>query len=304
MLRHTGDGAKLSSRYIFVWVHQKIGSKSFFVSCFVNSPSKLSSISTMDADTIALAELSHQFYVRNVAMQKRKPKTSLKLCPKPPSTPPTIAQRARQSNRPTSAPSITGSSTDSVSQHSTATTSLLSADAGFVDDSDVSQPAGSEVVTDVSEQLVRGVLIKVMGDVTTIVARAHSHIDKKRCAFNQAREEEMSSKFFGPTIDSLQRAYVQLMCENFENQWCSEIAGDVRDLAETIVWKLSMNARDATKEGPALLINMLELQRVIFKWDKNLEILEAAVEIARVEKANASQLAKTCQDNLRNMTHT
>ena len=246
------------------------------------------------------------FYLDHVrkAMQKRKSKTSSKLCPKPPSTPPTIAQRARQSNRPTSAPSITGSSTGGVSQHSTAPTSLLSAVAGFVHDSDVSQPAGSEVVADVSEQLVQGVLLKVMGDVTTIVARAHYHIDKPRSVFSQAREEEMSSKFFGPTINSLKRAYVQLHHENFENQWCSETAGIVRDLTETIAWKLSMNGRYANWEGLKLLMDMLELLRVMFRWEKNLKILEAATDEARVEKANAYQRAKTCQDKLRSMRHT
>ena len=229
-------------------------------------------------------------------MQRRKPKAGLKPCPKPPSTPPTIAQRARQSNRPTTSPSITGSSTGGVSQHSNKTTSLLLADAGFVHDSDVSQPAGSEVVTDVSEQLVQGVLIKVMGDVTTIVARAHSHIDKPRSAFNQAREEEMSSKFFGPTINSLQRAYFQLLHENFENQWCSEIAGTVRDLSETIVWKLSMNARDASKEGPELLINMLELLRVIFKWEKFLRFSRPQPTLPELRKqmlTNVRRLVRT-----------
>ena len=39
--------------------------------------------------------------------------------------------------------------------------------------SSVTQPAGSEAASNVSEQLVQGVLDKVMGDVTEIVARAH-----------------------------------------------------------------------------------------------------------------------------------
>ena len=41
--------------------------------------------------------------------------------------------------------------------------------------SGATQPAGSEAATKVSEQLVQGVLDKVMGDVTEIVARAHYH---------------------------------------------------------------------------------------------------------------------------------
>ena len=234
-------------------------------------------------------------------MQKRKPNTGLKPCPKPHSAPPTIAQRAKLSNRPTTAPSVTGSSTGGGSQHSTATTSLLFADAGFVHDSGVSQPAGSEAVTNVSEQLVQSVLDKVMGDVTEIVARAHSHSYEPRPALNQARKEEMRSKSFGPTINSLQRAYSKLLHENFENQWSSEIAGKVRDLAAAIVWKLSVNAREATEEGRELMIEMLEHLQVEFKWEKNLKILESAADIAGIEKANAYKRAKTCQDNLREM---
>ena len=165
-------------------------------------------------------------------MQKRKPNSCLKPCPKPPSTSPTIAQRAKLSSRPTTAPSTTGSSTGSGSQHST--------DAGFVHDSGASQPAVSEAVTYVPELLVQGVLDQVMGDVTEIVARAHSHSYAPRPALNQARKEEMRSKSFTPTINSLQRAYSKLLHENFEDQWSSEIAGNVRDLAAAIVWKLGV----------------------------------------------------------------
>ncbi len=229
-------------------------------------------------------------------MQKRK--LLLKPCPKPPSAPPTIAQRRKLSNLPTTAPSVTGSSTDDGSQHSIATTSLLLDDAGFVHDSGVSQPAGSEAVMGV-EPLVQGVLDKVMGDVTENVERAHSHSYEPRPALNQARKEEMRSKSFGPTINSLQRAYSKLLHENFDNQWSSEIAGRVRDLAAAIVWKLDVNATEATEEGRELMVEMLEHLQVEFKWEKNLKILESAANIARTEKANAYKHAKTCQDKLR-----
>lgn len=229
-------------------------------------------------------------------MQKRK--LLLKPCPKPPSAPPTIAQRRKLSNLPTTAPSVTGSSTDDGSQHSIATTSLLLDDAGFVHDSGVSQLAGSEAVMGV-EPLVQGVLDKVMGDVTENVERAHSHSYEPRPALNQARKEEMRSKSFGPTINSLQRAYSKLLHENFDNQWSSEIAGRVRDLAAAIVWKLDVNATEATEEGRELMVEMLEHLQVEFKWEKILKILESAANIARTEKANAYKHAKTCQDKLR-----
>ena len=230
-------------------------------------------------------------------MQKRK--LPLKPCPKPPSTPPTIAQRAKLSNLPTTAPSVTGSSTDDGSQHSIATTSLLLDDASFVHDSGVSQPAGFEAVTNVSEPLVLGVLDKVMGDVTEIVARAHSHSYEPRPALNQARKEEMRSKSFGPTINSLQRAYSKLLHENFDNQWSSEIAARVRDLAAAIVWKLDMNATEASEEGRELMGEMLEHLQVEFKWEKIVKILELAANIARTEKAYAYKRESTYQAKLR-----
>ena len=172
-------------------------------------------------------------------------------------------------------------------------------DAGFDDDCHVSQRSGTEVVTDLSEQLVQDILIKVMGDVTTVVAGTHGHIDQKRTIFNQARWEEMSNKHFLLTIYQLQRVYFQLLHENFENQWCSEAAGDVKDLAETLVWKLNKNPNVAIKESPALVINMFEMMQAIFKWEKTLQILEAAVDIAKVEKANAYRRAKTSREKLR-----
>ena len=169
--------------------------------------------------------------------------------------------------------------------------------------SGVTQPAGSEAATNVSEQLVQGVLDKVMRDVTEIVARAHYHSYEPLPALNKARKEEMRSKSFGPTINSLQRAYSKLLHENFENEWSSEISGNVRDLAAAIVWKLSVKSEEAAEEGQELMIKMLEHLQVEFKWEKILKILESAADIAGIEKANAYKRAKTCQDNLREKRH-
>ena len=73
--------------------------------------------------------------------------------------------------------------------------------------SSVTQPAASEAATNVSEQLTQDVLDKLMVDVREIVAQAHYHTDEPLPALNKARKEEMRSKSFGPTINSLQRAY-------------------------------------------------------------------------------------------------
>ena len=113
----------------------------------------------------------------------------------------------------------------------------------------------------------------------------------------------MRSKSFGPTINSLQRAYSKLLHENFENEWSSEISGNVQDLADAIEWKLSVKSEEAAEEGRELMIKMLEHLQVEFKWEKILKILESAADIAGIEKANAYTRAKTCQDNLREKRH-
>ena len=68
-------------------------------------------------------------------------------------------------------------------------------------DSGVTQPAGSEAAANVSEQLFQGVIDKVMGDVTEIVARAHYKLWHGRISYeplprfapalDKARKEEM-----------------------------------------------------------------------------------------------------------------
>ena len=167
----------------------------------------------------------------------------------------------------------------------------------------VIQPAGSTAATNVSEQLVQGVLDNMMGDVTDIVAQAHYHTYEPLPALDKARKEVMRTKTFGPTLNSLQRSYSKLLHETFENEWSSEVYRNVRDLADAIVWKLSVKSQAAAQEGQVLMIKMLEHLQVEFKWEKNVKILEAATDIARIEKANAYKRAKTCEVNLREKRH-
>ena len=163
----------------------------------------------------------------------------------------------------------------------------------------LAQPrSGSEAATNVSEQLVQGVLDKLMGDVTEIVAQAHYHSEEPRPVIG-----EMENRSFGPTLNSLQRAYSKLLHENFENEWSSEISGNVRDLAAAIEWKLSVKSDEAAEEGMELVRKMLEHLQVEFKWEKILKILESAADIAGIEKESAYKRAKTCQDNLREKRH-
>ena len=167
----------------------------------------------------------------------------------------------------------------------------------------VAQPAGFEAATNVSEELVQGLLDKVMGDVTEILARAHYDSYKPPPALSKARKKEMRSKAFGPTINSLQRAYSMLFHENFENEWSSEVSSNVRDLADAIVWKLSVKSNEAAEEGEELMVKMLEHLQSEFKWGEFLKILESAADISGIEKANACKRAKACHDNLREKRH-
>ena len=125
-----------------------------------------------------------------------------------------------------------------------------------------------EAATNVAEQLVQGMLDKAMGDVTEIVARAHYNTFRPLPVLSKARKVEMRGRGFGPTISSLQRAYSKLLHENFENEWSSEIAANVRDLADAIVWKLHVKSNEAAGEGEELMIKMLEHLQVEFKWEK------------------------------------
>ena len=111
-------------------------------------------------------------------------------------------------------------------------------------------------------------LDKLKGDVTEIVVRAHCKSFEPLPELNKARKEEMRSKSFGPTLSSLQRAYLKLLHENFENEWSSEISGNIRDFAATIVWKLSVKSKEAAEERRELMIEMLEHLQAAFKWEK------------------------------------
>ena len=134
--------------------------------------------------------------------------------------------------------------------------------------SGVTQPAGVEIPSKISEPLVQGVLEKIDARRGKFVVKAHRKSFEPLPELNKARTEEMRSKSFGPTLNSLQRAYSKLLHENIENEWSSEISGNVRDLAAAIVWKLSVKSEEAAEEGRELMIKMLEHLQVEFKWEK------------------------------------
>ena len=70
---------------------------------------------------------------------------------------------------------------------------------------------------------------------------AHQHSFEPRPAMNKARKIEMRRAAFGTTLIALQWAYSKLLHETFESQWSSEVAANVRNLADAVVWKLTAN---------------------------------------------------------------
>ena len=78
------------------------------------------------------------------------------------------------------------------------------------------------------------------------------------------------------------------------------MAADARNLAETVVWKLTTNCKEsAVVDVKGLIVKMLEHLLDEFKWEKILKIVESAADVARTEKAKAYQEARACQNQLR-----
>ena len=142
-------------------------------------------------------------------------------------------------------------------------------------------------------------LERLMNDMTAIVTTAHEPSREPRPALDKTRKLQMRSNSFGSSLNSLQRAYSKLLHEAFENEWSSNVAANVRDLADAVVWKLDANCPQDAEEGKRLMQQMLEHLQVEFKWEKILAILEAAAGVARTNKADSYQNAKACQEQLR-----
>ena len=138
-----------------------------------------------------------------------------------------------------------------------------------------------------------------MNDMTAIVTTAHKPSGEPRPILDKTRKLQMRSMTFGNSLHSLQRAYSKLLHEAFENEWSSNMAANVRDLADAVVWKLVANCYQDAEEGQRLMQQMLEHLQIEFKWEKIIAILEAAAEVARTNKAESYQNAKACQEQLR-----
>ena len=148
--------------------------------------------------------------------------------------------------------------------------------------------------------MVANMLRQLKDEITPIMKNAHQHSFEPRPAMNKARKIEMRRAAFGTTLIALQWAYSKLLHETFESQWSSEVAANVRNLADAVVWKLTTNCKEsAVVDVKGLIVEMLEHLLDEFKWEKILKIVESAADVARTEKAKAYQETRACQNQLR-----
>ena len=150
--------------------------------------------------------------------------------------------------------------------------------------------------------MVTDVVEKLMNELSTSIIRAHQPSSERRHAINKVRMIEMRSQGFRTTLNCLERAYSKLLHHTFENQWESQIAAQVRDLADAVVDRLYKNLdRESAEKGDYLMREMLEHLQREFKWAKMLAILESAAEAAREQKAQVYEEACVCQSELRDI---
>ena len=92
-----------------------------------------------------------------------------------------------------------------------------------------------------ADVMLANMLQQLKDEITPIMYNAHQPSLMPSPAMNEARKIEMKRVAFGTTLNSLQRAYSKLLHETFESQWSSEVAANVRNLADAVVWKLTAN---------------------------------------------------------------
>ena len=140
-----------------------------------------------------------------------------------------------------------------------------------------------------------------MDGLTKIMVDAHQPVLEPRPVMDRSQKNEMRKMAFGTTVNTLQRSYSKLLHATFEGQHSPEIAGGVRNLADSVVWKLKANCESSADQGERLMKEMLEHLQVEFKWEKAVKILEAATEVARGKKATAYEYVRISEDRLRNI---
>lgn len=145
-------------------------------------------------------------------------------------------------------------------------------------------------------------IISLLGDhFRDIMVEAHQPSTIAREPLEKKRKVEMRQQAFGSTLDTLERSYTKLLHEACEGGWSSDIAGRVRDLADSIKWKLHANRPDSEEAGIQMLHDFMEHSQVEFKWQKMITVLEEALGVARQEKSDAYAKLKQSKQKLRDL---
>ena len=116
---------------------------------------------------------------------------------------------------------------------------------------------------------------------------------------DKKRRLEIRERAFACTLNTLERAYTKLLHQTFDEEWSTDIAASVRDLADNLKWKLRSNCPDQLEQGTQTLEVMLQHCQDEFKWTKIIQILEAAADVARSEKLEAYHRASASKSELR-----
>ena len=148
------------------------------------------------------------------------------------------------------------------------------------------QPAVQPETNDYSVQieLKEEVLETLMEHMNAIMVLAHKATSEPRAPLDKKRKLEMREKAFGTTLNSLERTYTKLLHETVDNEWADSIAAKVRDLGDSMKWKLRNHCADSAEEACELLEEVMQHWQTEFKWAKIISILEEAIDVAWQEK--------------------
>ena len=141
-----------------------------------------------------------------------------------------------------------------------------------------------------------------MDDMESMIVTAHTN---EPCApKDKTWRLDMRAQGFGYTVNSLQRAYSRLLHETLTEEWSSDVAANVRNLADAIKWQLKCSCPEEAEEGIDRMKKMLEYRQVEFKWERIIEILDSALEVARTKKAQYYRQARASEEELREIRKT
>jgi hypothetical protein len=141
----------------------------------------------------------------------------------------------------------------------------------------------------------------LMEQVREKIAVAHQKTTPE--SLTKKRKQAMREKTFCSTLHTMQMAYTKLLHEAFADNYSPEIAATVRNLADSLKWKLHTNCPHRETEGAQLLHQLLNQYQEEFQWKKIAEILESATTHARAEAKKEYEKSKRTKETLRKLRH-